>query len=186
MRALQLKTSWCSMNVKDYQSEETLLDGRAVLLRAIRAEDKSALISEFKKLSQRNRYQRFFFAKTTLSDDELAFFTEVDFIKHVALVAAVIVNGQSYPAGVGRFVRDNKDSTTADIAFTVVERYQGLGIASLLLKHLTIIARSLGYHAFTADVMSANETMLEIFRQSNLSMAESTTQGLVQVRLSLL
>jgi len=45
----------------------------------------------------------------------------------------------------------------AEVAFTVEEDYQGQGIASMLLRHLTGIARQKGVSQFEADVLPGNK-----------------------------
>ena len=161
-----------------YSAEECLLDGRAVFIRAVHPDDKPLLIEAMHNLSPQSRYFRFLTPKTELSETELAFFTEVDFVHHVALMASVLEDGELVAAGVGRYIMADQSppATTAEVAFTVSEEYHGLGIATLLLKHLTKIAKSRNLEAFTALVSPSNEKMLSVFRHCGLPM-ETTTDS---------
>lgn len=165
-------------STEKYYAEERLLDGRALVIRAVHADDKPLFKEAMSHLSPQSIYFRFLTPKTELSDKELAFFTEVDFIHHVALMASVKHGDELVPAGVGRYIMaDNSPPTSkAELAFVVSEEYRGLGIATLLLKHLTKIARSRKVEAFTALVLPTNTKMLSVFRHCELPM-ETTTDS---------
>src|SRR4051794_7507470 len=59
-----------------------LRDGRQVLLRAVRPEDKPLFARGWERFGDDSRYRRFMGAKQRLSTSELAFFTELDHIDH--------------------------------------------------------------------------------------------------------
>jgi hypothetical protein len=88
--------------LRHYTARDRLLDGRALLIRAICPDDKPALQDGFHRLSSESAYFRFFGPKHELSSQELVFFTEVDFARHVALVA--IIEEDPLIVGVGRYV----------------------------------------------------------------------------------
>ena len=74
-------------NARHYATDALLRDGSSIHLRAIRPDDQPRLLAFFSHLSSRSMYLRFFRAKTTLTDEELRYFTELDFVRNVALVA---------------------------------------------------------------------------------------------------
>ncbi len=171
-----------------YHTEERLRDGSTVVIRAVHADDKPLLKEAMHHLSPQSLYFRFLTPKKELTNKELAYFTEVDFLHHVALMASIDENGKSSPAGVGRYVMADSEPSTkrAEIAFAVGEEYQGRGIATLLLKHLTAIARDAGLEAFTALVLCENSKMLEVFRNCGLPMeTKMNTAGVLEVVLRL-
>ncbi len=170
-----------------YQARETLLDGRMLHIRPIRPSDKAALVAGLEHLSAQSAYFRFFQRKTHLTTKELEYFTEIDFVNHVALVASVLNNDRQIPAGVGRYiVLDHAtNAKVAEIAFAVLDDYHGLGIATILLKHLTTIARENGVDHFQADVLARNQDMLEVFEHSGLPMEQHPLGGVVEVLLRL-
>lgn len=174
---------------KTYQSSEKLLDGRILNLRPIRPSDKIELEAGFEQLSKQSRYFRFFQHKKYLTDKELQYLTEIDFVNHVALVASVLEKESQVPVGIGRYIviDDNKATVkTAEIAFAVEDSYHGLGVATILLKHLSAIARDNDIEYFRADVLANNYKMLEVFDNCGLSL-EKRLQGImleVMLRLS--
>lgn len=171
-----------------YLAEECLRDGSALVIRAVHSTDKPLLKEAMHHLSPQSLYYRFLTPKKELTDKELAYFTEVDFLHHVALLASVEDNGQLVPAGVGRYVMADSGPTTkrAEVAFAVGEEYQGRGIGTLLLKHLTKIGREAGLEAFTALVLCENRKMLEVFRNCGLAMeTKMDSPGVLKVVLLL-
>jgi GNAT superfamily N-acetyltransferase len=159
-----------------------LRDGGALKIRAIAPADKDLLFEHFSGLSQDSRYTRFFGAKRTLSPDELARFTELDFDNQVGLAGTMVVDGRERFIGVGRYYR-RSDRTHAEVAFAVLDTYQGRGIATLLLEHLRRIAHEAGIEEFVADVMSSNHHMLEVFRDSGFQRKSFVEGGVVHVAL---
>ena len=67
---------------------------------------------------------------------------DVDFVDHVALVAVVEEDGRPMIAGGGRYVVVQPGQ--AELAFAVVDEYQGQRIGAALLRHLVAIARAAG------------------------------------------
>ena len=172
---------------RNFAVEERLKNGRLVLIRAIRPGDKSALLSGFANLSDRSRQMRFFGSKRDVSDQELRYYTEVDHIHHVALVVIVNDDGNERIIGGGRYMEyDAPDRQGhAEIAFTVADKFQRLGLASLLLKHLAHIARLNGIKKFKADVLSKNIAMVKVFEHSGLPVRRSVESGVVDLTLDL-
>jgi GNAT superfamily N-acetyltransferase len=152
------------VNLHSYFRIESLKDGRPLIIRALRPDDKNALAEGFSHLSQRSIYNRFFTPKKELTESELAYLTELDFVSHVAIGALVKPGEAEIPVGVGRYVVDPSDSAEAEIAFAVEDAYQGLGAATLLLKHLGEIARQAGIKRFRAVVLSDNLPMMNVLR----------------------
>lgn len=103
-------------------------------------------------LSSSSRFARFGVGLDHLSMQELRYLTDVDQKSHVAIGATV--DGQA--AGVGRYVVI-PDSGCAEVALTVVDRYQRLGLGRALFAALTAIARHDGLDAFCFEVTPAND-----------------------------
>src|SRR5947209_4343604 len=129
----------------------------SVLIRPIRPTDAAGLREGFARLSLRSRRLRFLGAKPSLTDAEVAYFTDVDHDKHEALVAVDTAAGAGI--GVARFIRDPLVPEVADVAITVVDEWQGNGVGSELLRQLTDLAGCRGVRRFTALVSADNMRM---------------------------
>ena len=173
------------MDPCSYAHSFKLKNGIAITLRAIRPDDRERLRTAFGHLDPATIYTRFFGAKRELSEAELTAATAVDFHTVVALVA-VLDNDPETIIGGGRYVRSpGPNSADAEVAFTVEEDYQGLGLASLVLRELSAIAKAAGVARFIAEVLPANTAMLHVFRRSGLAMSSRTEDGVVHVTLDL-
>ena len=165
-------------------SQVALNNGLMVTIRAIRPDDKGRLKAAFEKLDASSVYTRFFGYKKELTSAELETATSVDFKSTVALVATIGSGVSETIIAGARYVTDNS-GTVAEVAFTVEEDYQGLGLASLLLKELYGIARTNGVITFEAEVLCGNASMLKVFRKSGLPVTTSASDGVVHVRIDL-
>lgn len=172
------------MEAPGYSVVETLRDGSSILIRAIRANDKMRLLQHFQGLSTRSVYYRFSGIKRSLTHDDLCRLTQMDFVKHVGLAATVGAGEYERFIGVGRYFR-TENTSRAEIAFAVLDEYQGHGIGTLLLSHLARIAQRNGLTEFTADVLGTNRQMLEVFANSGFSFHDSYESGVVRVTLDI-
>ena len=170
-------------SLADFRKSAVLRDGAAVCVRAIRPDDKERLRMAFARLSRRSVYQRFFHPVHQLAPDELRRLTEVDFGDHVAIVLTVGAGSEERLIAVGRYIRVAPGGDSAEVAFMVVDEYQGVGAATLLLNDLVAIARRCGVRNFVALVLPDNRLMLEVFRRSGLISRESLTDGVCLVVL---
>jgi len=173
------------MDARDYRESETLKDAAAVTVRSIHAEDGESVLEAFKSMDKESVYRRFFSPKKELSPTELEQLTDVDFSNVVALVVTkTSVEGELLVGG-GRYAMDGPGATEAEIAFMTNGSYRGLGIASLVLKHLVCIARGARVTRFEAEVLAENQPMLAVFRRSGLPMSLKRDGGVFHVTLSL-
>ena len=168
----------------NYSVTETLRDGTRLLIRAIRPEDKQLLFEHFHSLSERSIYYRFFGHKRSLEQEDLRRLTELDFVNHVGLAATIEAQGTERFIGVGRYLR-SVDAAAAEVAFAVLDEFQGRGIGTLLLRHLAQIARRQGIIKFAAFVMGDNHQMLEVFANSGFRSRDRHDAGTVRVTLDL-
>ena len=163
-----------------YRALEKLRNGETATIRAIRADDKERVLKAFHALDAQSIYTRFFSMKQELTAEDLRRLTEIDHVRDVALVATI--DGETLIGG-GRYV--SGDGASAEVAFTVEEDYQQLGIATRLLRHLVRIGRENGIKEFEAYVLPENTAMLGVFERSGLRMHTQRRGGEVYLRLEL-
>lgn len=168
-----------------YQATDTLPDGRIVHLRAIRPDDREKLREGFFKLSKTSVRDRFFSIKRDLTPAELSYFTEVDFLHHVALVVELQVGSDRIPAGVGRFVQNQSQPDHSEMAITIIDELQGKGIGRILLFRLIDCARELGVRHLDATVLAQNTRMSRLMRKTGLPLESSLDQGIRTLSLAL-
>ena len=168
--------------VATYRAKEALKDGNEVTIRAMQPDDKERLVEAFRHLQPQTIRMRFFYAKRTLSDDDLRWLDETGRGNHLGLIATVPSGRDELIIGEGSCVALGR---TAEIGFTVTDAWQGQGIASRLLQHLVRIARDQGIFQFEAYVLNGNAPMLAVFRHSGLPMTTRDAEGMLHVTLIL-
>jgi GNAT superfamily N-acetyltransferase len=167
-----------------YEATASLRDGRRFQIRALRPGDQEGLLAAAAETSAQSLYRRFFSPKRGFSDDEVAYFVNVDFVSHVALVATLYegVRGDIIIGG-GRYVV--VEPRVAEVAFAVIDRYQGQGVGTALLHHLATIAREAGLKELMAQVLVDNLAMLKVFEKSGLPLRTRHEAEVVHVVLGL-
>jgi RimJ/RimL family protein N-acetyltransferase len=171
------------VDLTGYSATETLRDGRPVEIRALKPTDRDELLSAIGRMSDQSVYRRFFSAKRNFSDQEVAFYTNVDFVGQVALVAVLKQDGRATIVGGARYVVSKPGA--AEVAFAIDDAHQGQGIGALLMKHLTAIARQSGLEELFAEVLPNNTAMLKVFERSGLAVTSRREAGVVHVTLQI-
>jgi RimJ/RimL family protein N-acetyltransferase len=167
-----------------YSTIEPLRNGGSVEIRALRPEDQTDLIAAIGRASAQSLYRRFFGVRRNFAQQEIDYFLNVDFVNHVALAAVAEEGGRPVIVGGGRYVVLQPGK--AEIAFAVIDQYQGQGIGAALMRHLTAIARDAGLKELTAEVLPDNISMLKVFEKSGLRLSTQRESQVVHVTLQLL
>ena len=171
------------MDAATYIATERLHNGRPFEVRALRPTDETDLLAAVGRSSAQSLYRRFMGAKRDFSEEERDFFLNIDFVNHVALVATVKEAERVFIVAGGRYIVEKPG--TAEIAFAVVDDYQGQGIGAVLLRHLATIARQAGLKEFTAEVLADNTPMLRVFERSGLKVSTKRSADGVHAVLQL-
>src|SRR6478735_916492 len=144
-----------------FTHREQLRDGRSIEIRAIRPDDEAGMLAAVDATSAESLRKRFFVLKRQFSEKERTFFTKVDFKTHVALVACAEVAGRSTIVAGGRYIVF--EPGRAELAFVVIDAWQGCGIGGLLMRHLIALAREAGLTQLSAEVLPENGAMRRVF-----------------------
>ena len=148
-----------------YSERVQLRNGMAVDLRLIRPDDKQHLLRGFHELSSTSRYLRFLVPKTSLSDRELRYLTEVDYRVHVAIAAATVpADDSEEPRGLGiaRLIALDHEPGHAEAAIAVRDDIQGQGLGSILFQRLVAAGRERGITHVCCEVLAHNAAMKDL------------------------
>ncbi len=152
-------------NHKPLPCRYTLKDGRQIELAFLGPADRADFHAGFQGLSARSRYLRFFSTMPELPDFVANGLLKTDTQNHVAICARMIsTTGQPLRpiVGVARYYRSSVSERSAEPAIAVADSFHGAGIAKLLLRRLSAIARSNGVTHFCAQVLNGNLRMQKI------------------------
>jgi len=172
---------------RDFVASETLRNGLAVTIRALRAEDREKVAAAIRQLDRESIYTRLFSYRNLLTDAALDRIMRFDPDSEVVLIATLGSGPDEIVIGSGRYIvgADEDGKRSAEIAFMVEEDYHGLGIAGRLLKHLAAIGRAQGIVSFDATVLAENKAMVAVFARSGMPMRKRIEGGEICVTLQL-
>ena len=146
----------------DQFEEHTQTDvGIDIFVRPIRPEDAPLLVGLFESLSPRSVYLRFFSPMKRLPHSMLALFTQIDYDRHIALVALSESKSKEEMLGVARIIFE-RNLKEAEFSVVVGDQWQGKGIGAALLQRCLSIASDQGLEKVTGVVLAENTQMLAL------------------------
>ena len=169
------------IDAANYSATETLRDGRTVEIRAQRSQDREGMQAAIARFTLGSLHRRFFAVRREFSEKETDYFLDIDFVNHVALVVVASDGGEPTIIGGGRYVVIQPGQ--AEVAFAIIDAYQGLGIGSALMRHLATVGREAGLRELFAEVLSENVSMLNVFERSGLAMSTRREGAVIHVTL---
>lgn len=169
-------------NPQSWTFEVDARDGTKVRLEAVGPEDADDIARGYRELSPASRFARFHTSSPELSAQQVRYLSDVDQHDHVAIGAREAETGEGI--GVARFVRLPDQPEVAEAAVTVLDRWQGRGVGTVLLACLAQVARGLGVTTFRNYVLADNEPMLRLFEELG-AVSEPEAPGLRRVDLAL-
>ena len=140
---------------------ETLADGTAVTIRAIRKEDAELEREFIGRLSAEARRMRFLGQIKEPSDALIRQLTDLDFDQEMALIAIIDENGREVEVGVSRYAKgDRRDH--GECAVTVADAWQHRGLGTLLMRRLIEVARAHGMTRLSSTDIPDNLKMRQL------------------------
>jgi RimJ/RimL family protein N-acetyltransferase len=163
-------------------AEVRLRDGTPALIWPLLETDRDLLREGFTELSPASRQQRFLTPLPELSDTMLRVLVDdVDGVDHLALLLTVLPEDTpARPVGVARLVRYRGDPSTADVAVTVTDAWQGRGVAGALLAEL-LRRRSEGIVRLRTTVAEDNRASLAMLARLGTMTAHRDGPGVLSV-----
>lgn len=154
-----------------------LRDGTAVMIRSYQSIPRKDIDQAYSRLSPRSQYNRFLAVVPRLTDTMLHhLIEEIDGSNHIALVLVRLPDrGPQSIIGVGRIVRYPHEPTSADVAVTIRDEWQGRGAATALLGAL-VHQRQDGVSRIVTVVAADNPAALAMLLQ--LGDLRTSTAGL--------
>ena len=131
--------------------------------RPISSDDRHRLARLFARLTPESRYRRFLSSKRQLTPQELVYLTDIDHVTHEAIAAVDQRDGSI--VGVGRYAQFADRVAVADVAFTVADELQGMGIGTVLASCLVDRARANDFTLLTATTLWENRPARALLRR---------------------
>jgi acetyl coenzyme A synthetase (ADP forming)-like protein len=152
--------------------------GSTLHVRPVRADDEAAIAWLWDHLSAASRQFRFLAAPPP---DWMARLLAADDPGAVALIG----ESRGHAVAVATYSRDPRHPDRAEAAFAVADELQGQGVGTRLLELLADEARRHDVRWFVADVLVANQRMLQVFADSGFAMTQTVDAGVIHVTMDI-
>jgi len=155
------------------------MDGSIVQIRTARPDDFDRAASFFDGLSSESLYLRFFSAHRPTAEE----IRRIALGQHPHTTAIVAVRDDEIVAIASSVAA--ADGQSAEVSFAVADRHQHLGLGTLLLEHLAVLARRDGIGRFTAVTLFDNALMQNVFRASGFDVHSTISDGVYEISMNL-
>ena len=146
-------------------AEVQLTNERLVKFRHVRTDDHELIAESIRTASPETLLHRFFSPIRNVSPAFLQRMLIIDSQKEVCIVGVLATVEQRRIICGARYVCQQANSEIAEIAITIHDEFQRLGLGSFLLRLLIQLAQQNGIRQFEAYVMASNQGMLNLMRK---------------------
>ncbi len=170
---------------REYEIHWVDKKGTPLFFRPVKATDERAIQEMIYDLPEQDIYTRFFHNLKSFSHKVAMPMAAIDYDDRMAIAAVI---GKEEPEGrerivaIGRYVSD-PNSRFAEVAFTTHQDWQDRGIGTFLLQYLIRIAKERNIRGFTADVLSRNKAMMQVFSKSGYPMTTHLDTGVYELKI---
>jgi acyl-CoA hydrolase/GNAT superfamily N-acetyltransferase len=171
---------------REYESFWTDKKGIQIFFRPVKATDERAIQDLMYDLPAQDVYTRFFQSLKSFSHKVAMPMAAIDYNDKMAIAAVI---GKAEPesreqiVAIGRYI-NNPNTRYAEVAFTTHQDWQDRGIGTFLLRYLIRIAKEKNIAGFTADVLSRNKPMMQVFSKSGCPMTTHLDTGVYELKIN--
>lgn len=167
-----------------YEVCSTTRSGLRLGIRPIQPEDAELFVELFKTLSPTSVYYRFFRHMKSLSPELLAMLTQVDYDRHLALVALDLSSPTEKMLGVARVIAD-PDLSHTEFSIMVGDPWHGQGVGACLLINLLKAAKKQGVEKIWGTVLRENTQMQRLGKKYGFAMQFDSEEGTYDLTIDL-
>ncbi len=139
------------------------VNGKKVFLRPAKPTDERLIQEHFYNMDKDDVISRFMHEKLLFSRHDVADMYQVDYVRNMTIVAVVGEVGVERIVSVGAYFFEPARNM-AEVAFSVLKDWQGLGLSSLIIRKLADAARENGISGLTAYTQPNNQRMIKLFQ----------------------
>ncbi|HOC91364.1 MAG TPA: GNAT family N-acetyltransferase [bacterium] len=136
--------------------------GREMTFRPVHPGDNDLMIRLYSAFSKQTIFHRFF-TSARIPPSKLSRFTNIDYVRHMAIVSEETKDGAPMITGSARYNTPKDEEGTAEMAIVIGDPWQGNGIGTALLNYLLIVARDCGFKSVYGLVHYDNSAMVKTF-----------------------
>ncbi|MDD1769687.1 MAG: GNAT family N-acetyltransferase [Methanomassiliicoccales archaeon] len=158
----------------------TKIKGTGIRIRPLKQSDEEMLKEMFYSLSEDSVYERFL-SYEKMMPDEIRNLLNLNYETTMAYVALIRKEGRCEAIGIAAYDEDVATGL-AEFSLAVRDDFQNVGLGTQMFRLLVDYARDVGVKGFTAEILSTNIRMLDIFHRSGLKVETSLVDDIIDVK----
>jgi acetyltransferase len=159
------------------------LGGEKFFVASLTPADRAHIKEGLKFMSAESIRNRFMGSKKDFTDKELDYLTSLDGRNHYAL-GVEEAEGAHRGVAVIRMVRSESTPSEAEVAVTIIDEYQKIGLGSFLLDLLALAAMERNVSEFSFTFLPTNEGIIRLIQKKGSPKSERSS-GTIRMVLSL-
>lgn len=168
----------------NFENNFTLKSGHSFRMATIHPNDKKQISEGLSRLSTESIRNRFLGTKKEFSEKELAYLTELDGWNHYAL-GVEEANGEKHGVAVVRLVRALDAPDEAEVAITIADEYQKIGLGSFLLRLMILAAKERKVDRLSFTYLRQNVGIVKLIHHLGVPFPGDSNQDFHQLFLDL-
>ncbi len=166
----------------DIAATRATRSGFEIRFRAIRPSDEEGMRHLFYRFSDEAVYSRYFHSVSSMPHAKMQEYVNVDWNQIMSIVGLIGEEGQGRIIAEARYIKI-PGSPFAEVVFIVDEKYQQLGIATMLYEMLIRLAKERGIKGFVAEVLFSNIGMMKVFKKGQLPVKARLESGVYHLEI---
>ena len=147
------------------------LRGKNFFVASLAPADRAHIQAGLKLMSHESIRNRFMGSKKEFTEKELDYFTTLDGWNHYAL-GVEEDGGDHRGVAVIRLVRSEADPREAEVAVTIIDEYQRMGLGSLLLDLIILASLERKIERFSFTFLPQNEGIIKLIEKKGTPVTE--------------
>ena len=160
--------------------EVHVIDNKKITFRPVKLTDERFIQEHYYSLDKVDVVSRFFNERTSFVSKQIENTFIIDYHRDLTIVAVEGELGFERILAVGEYYLD-PDSNMAEIAFSVVKKWQGKGLSTIVIKKLAEAARENGIAGLTAYTSTSNKGMVKLFNLLDYEVDIKTEDNMISL-----
>ena len=153
---------------KEFETHGQLRDGTKVILRSIKPEDEILWLEMFRRFSDKSVWNRFFNVIHDTPHEFRVRYCDIDYSREIAIIAE-LQEDENKMLGVVRFTFYS-DMKKGELAFIVVDRWQGLGLGTMMVQHVIKICKEKRVETIYSVILPNNYGSIRFLKRLDFTM----------------
>ncbi len=160
--------------------EVHVIDNKKITFRPVKLTDERFIQEHYYSLDKVDVVSRFFNERTSFVSKQIENTFIIDYHRDLTIVAVEGEPGFERILAVGEYYLD-PDSNMAEIAFSVVKKWQGRGLSTIVIRKLAEAARESGIAGLTAYTSTSNKGMVKLFNLLDYKVSIKTEDNMISL-----